>query len=404
MVQKQNEKWIIMTLASIPLIMTLGNSMLIPVLPLMEKKLEISKVQSSYIITAYSIVTIFFIPLAGYLSDRFGRKAVIIPALILTGVGGLISGLAAALMNKSFTVIIIGRVLQGIGASGAMPIVLPLVGDMFKRDEEASEVLGIIETSNTIGKVISPILGAALTAIVWFFPFFFIPLLSIISIIFMLIFIKVPKRKKKQPLPFREYVKQIRSVFSEHKKWLIAVFIIGATVMFILFGFLFYLSSVLEDKYEFNGVMKGLLLAIPLFALALASFITGKKIGDHLKLMKWIIFFGILISGASTIAIIFFKHYVALLIIFFICGAGIGMTLPCLDALITESIDKSIRGAITSIYSAMRFTGVAVGPLVIAFLMDFKVWTIALLFICLAAIAAYFAFRNINPEDTTSPS
>lgn len=174
--------------------------------------------------------------------------------------------------------------------------------------------------------------------------------------------------------------------------------------MFILFGFLFYLSSVLEDKYEFNGVMKGLLLAIPLFALALASFITGKKIGDHLKLMKWIIFFGILISGASTIAIIFFKHYVALLIIFFICGAGIGMTLPCLDALITESIDKSIRGAITSIYSAMRFTGVAVGPLVIAFLMDFKVWTIALLFICLAAIAAYFAFRNINPEDTTSPS
>lgn len=404
MVQKQNEKWIIMTLASIPLIMTLGNSMLIPVLPLMEKKLEISKVQSSYIITAYSIVTIFFIPLAGYLSDRFGRKAVIIPALILTGVGGLISGLAAALMNKSFTVIIIGRVLQGIGASGAMPIVLPLVGDIFKRDEEASEVLGIIETSNTIGKVISPILGAALTAIVWFFPFFFIPLLSIISIIFMLIFIKVPKRKKKQPLPFREYVKQIRSVFSEHKKWLIAVFIIGATVMFILFGFLFYLSSVLEDKYEFNGVMKGLLLAIPLFALALASFITGKKIGDHLKLMKWIIFFGILISGASTIAIIFFKHYVALLIIFFICGAGIGMTLPCLDALITESIDKSIRGAITSIYSAMRFTGVAVGPLVIAFLMDFKVWTIALLFICLAAIAAYFAFRNINPEDTTSPS
>ncbi|MFS8630528.1 MAG: MFS transporter, partial [Bacillales bacterium] len=41
----------ILALASVPLIMTLGNSMLIPILPLLEKKLEVSKLQSSYIIT-----------------------------------------------------------------------------------------------------------------------------------------------------------------------------------------------------------------------------------------------------------------------------------------------------------------------------------------------------------------
>src|SRR5690625_1651674 len=141
---KKQQRLAILALASVPLIMTLGNSMLIPILPLMEKKLDISKLQSSYIITAYSIVTIIFIPLAGYLSDRYGRKIVIVPALILTGIGGLISGLAAWKMDDAYTVIIIGRILQGVGASGAMPIVLPLVGDLFEEGKEASSTLGII--------------------------------------------------------------------------------------------------------------------------------------------------------------------------------------------------------------------------------------------------------------------
>lgn len=99
---KQEKRWIIISLASIPLIMTLGNSMLIPVLPLMEKELDITKIQSSYIITVYSVVAIFLIPIAGFLSDRFGRKKVIIPALIITGIGGLVAAIASWKMDSHF--------------------------------------------------------------------------------------------------------------------------------------------------------------------------------------------------------------------------------------------------------------------------------------------------------------
>ena len=154
---EREKRWAIVALASVPLIMTLGNSMLIPILPVMEEKISISKLQSSYIITVYSIVAIICIPIAGYLSDRFGRKVIIVPALIIAGIGGLIAGIAAWKMENPFTFIIIGRILQGIGASGAMPIVFPLIGDMFNK-EEASATLGVIETSNTVGKVLSPIL------------------------------------------------------------------------------------------------------------------------------------------------------------------------------------------------------------------------------------------------------
>ena len=134
--------------------------MLIPVLPVMESKLGISPFQSSMIITIYSILAIIFIPLAGFLSDHIGRKKVIIPSLVITAIGGLIAAWAGWKMDNP--IILIGRALQGIGAAGAFPIVMPLVGDMFKTDEEVSSSLGLIEMSNTLGKVLSPILGAFL--------------------------------------------------------------------------------------------------------------------------------------------------------------------------------------------------------------------------------------------------
>lgn len=397
---KKKQRLAILALASVPLIMTLGNSMLIPILPLLEKKLEISKLQSSYIITVYSIVTIIFIPLSGYLSDRFGRKTIIVPALILTGIGGLISGFAAWKMDNAFTVVLIGRILQGIGASGAMPVVIPLVSDMFEQEEEASATLGIIETSNTAGKVLSPILGSALTALVWFLPFFAIPVLSAISLVLMLFFIKKKEDRNNKPFKFGDYWNQLKEVFSEHKRWLLAIFFIGAIVMFILFGFLFYLSSILEDHYDFDGIIKGFLLAIPLFALATVSYITGKTIKDDMKKMKWLIVIGISIAGLSTIAILFMKHYIFLLAMFFICGAGIGMTLPSLDSIITENIDKDVRGSVTSLYSAMRFVGVATGPPIIALLMKTEVYWMVIVFVITALFALYLAWKKIYPTNS----
>src|SRR5699024_8764133 len=136
--------------------------------------------QSSYIITCYYIVAIIILPLSDYLSDRLGRKKVIKAPLILTGIKGIIAGLSSWKMDIAYSMIVLGRILQGIGVLGAMPIVLVLVGDLFQRESVASATLGIIETANTAGKVLSPILGAAFTAVIWFLPFFSIPLFCLI--------------------------------------------------------------------------------------------------------------------------------------------------------------------------------------------------------------------------------
>lgn len=391
------KKWDLLALASIPLVMTLGNSMLIPVLPEIGKELKISSFQVSMIITVYSIVAILLIPIAGYLSDRYGRKKVIIPSLFIAGIGGLISGWAAWQADNAFMLILVGRFLQGVGSSGAAPVVMPLVGDMFKEEEQVSSGLGLIETSNTIGKVLSPILGAFLATIIWFLPFWLIPVFCVISILLVLFLVKVPK-KEQEKQPFREFLKNVKEIFHNEGKWLMAIFFIGGVIMFVLFGILFYLSTILEEKYGIKGVMKGLVLAVPLLALSICSYIAGKKIKQNKIVMKWCTFISMVLLGGSAFLITFFENVYFLLGALFIAGIGIGAALPCLDALVTEGIDKEARGTITSIYSSMRFVGVALGPPIYAVLMksshEIVFYTSAGVSI-LAAIAAFFA---IKPE------
>ncbi|MGA9226949.1 MAG: MFS transporter [Mesobacillus sp.] len=393
-----NQKWAIISIASIPLVMTLGNSMLIPVLPEMERKMGISAFQSSLIITVYSIVAIFLIPIAGYLSDHIGRKKVIIPSLIITGIGGLISGWAAWKMNDGYWIVLIGRALQGVGAAGAFPIVLPLVGDMFKNDDEVSGVLGEIETANTLGKVLSPVLGSFLAGFIWFLPFFSIPVFCAISILMMTFMVSSPKKKEK-PLPFKDFLKKVKLIFTENGRWLYAIFFIGVIVMFVLFGVLFYLSDILENKYGIKDLRKGLLLALPLGALCLSSFITGKKIKKNMVLMKWITFSSLVILGIAIALLSFSEELWFIITMFLVAGIGIGASLPPLDALITESIEKEERGTITSIYSSMRFIGVAAGPPVIALLMKNSSKIIFILLTTLSIAAALATFIAIKPDN-----
>lgn len=394
---KNNQKWAILSISSIPLVMTLGNSMLIPVLPEMEKELNISSFQVSMIITVYSIVAIFLIPLAGLLSDHIGRKRVIIPSLFIAGIGGIISGWASWKMNDPYMIILLGRALQGVGAAGAAPIVMPLVGDMYKNDDEISSSLGLIETANTFGKVLSPILGALLAGFIWFLPFFSFPVFCGISILLMFFLVKTPKKKEK-PLPIKKFFKKIKQIFKDNGKWLYAIFLIGAILMFVLFGVLFYLSDVLENTYDIKNLKKGFLLAVPLGALCLASYITGKKIKENKIMMKWIIFIGCSLSAASVVLLSFSENLIYMICMFLLCGIGIGVALPCLDALITEGIEKEERGTISSVYSSMRFIGVAAGPPAIALLLKHAENWLFYLLCALTVLAALATLLAIKPE------
>lgn len=392
--------WCIVSLTSIPLIMTLGNSMLIPVLPILEDKVGITSFQSSMIITSYSVAAIFLIPVAGYLSDRFGRKIVILPSLILALIGGLIAGFASWKMDDPYTMIIIGRIIQGIGAAGAMPIVLPLVGDLYQDDDEKiSSTLGIIETSNTFGKVLSPILGSVFAAILWFLPFFSISALSLISIALIFFFVKVPKDKD-EPLKFKEFIRNTKEVFKDEGKWLYTVFLNGVLVMLILFSMLFFLSENLEKVHDIKGIKKGFVLAIPLLLLCISSYISGRKIKGDLNRIKRIIIISLIAMSASIIFVGFTsKKLILLLIVTSIVGIAIGALLPALDTIITDNIRKELRGTVSSFYSSARFIGVAAGPPIMSLVMKDHLNISYITAGILGLILLFFVIKFIKVED-----
>src|SRR5699024_1047741 len=139
------------------------------------------------------------------------------------------------------------------------------------------------------------------------------------------------------------------------------------------------------------------LLAVPLLALSIASFVTGRKIKDQLNVMKWVSFIGIILTGASVAVIPFTDQLIYLLTVFLICGTEIGETLQCLDAVITESLEKSVRVVITSIYIDMHFIGVAAGPPVIAITMKGNISWMASVLAMFALLAGFLGYRNIKP-------
>lgn len=384
----------IVAIGSIPLIMTLGNSMLIPVLPKMKSELHLSSFQVSLTITMFSLVAAISIPILGYLSDRFSRKAVIIPALILYGIGGILAGLAASMFANPYAWILVGRTLQGIGASGTAPIAMALAGDLFKGGEE-SRVLGLVEASNGFGKVLSPILGALIGLLVWYGVFFAFPAVVLISIVLTWVFIK-EKKKDKEPPGLKKYFKGLVSVFKQDGRWLLTAYLAGATCLFTLFGILFYLSDVLEKLYNIEGVMKGLVLAIPLLVMCTTSYITGSKIGQNQKRMKKLIVLGFILVTASYGALPFFRNLALFISILAVSSLGAGLILPCINSFITGAVGKERRGFVTSLYGSVRFFGVAIGPPLFGWLMEWSrvgMFVSIAIFTFLVGVLALFLIR-----------
>ncbi|UQZ82797.1 Bacillibactin exporter [Paenibacillus konkukensis] len=393
--------WEFIAIASVPLVLVLGNSMLVPILPQMQEQLGISKFQSSLVITLFSVTAGLIIPISGYLSDRFSRKGIMIPSLIIYGAAGVLAGFGA--VWKSYPIIIAARAIQGFGAAGTAAIAMALAGDLYKGATE-SKVLGLTEASNGTGKVVSPIIGSLLALVVWYAAFFAFPVFCLLSLLAVIFFLKEPK--KEQPAPkLGPYLHKIGSILKQKGRWLITAFFTGSLALFILFGVLFYLSDILEEApYHVVGVTKGLVLAIPLLGMVVTSYTTGANIKKNGTLMRWLMNIGMALMAVSLGACIFIlqKNLYVLIGLLTLSSIGTGLLLPCLNTMITGSVEKQERGMITSIYNSLRFLGVAFGPPLFSWMMDMSHQIVFISVTALSVVTLGLVFFLIKPEGKIS--
>jgi ACDE family multidrug resistance protein len=357
---KKNTKLQMLFLCLVPLIMVLGNSMLIPVLPEIKKNVHINQFQVGILITAFSVPAGIVIPFAGILSDQIGRKKVMAPALILYGAGGIVAGIASVILSKPYWGIFAGRIIQGIGAGGTYQLAMAMVGDIFKSQERVY-ALGLLEASNGLGKVISPILGASLALITWYTPFFAYGLLAIPIGISIYIFVKEKQNFDKQKL--QDYVDAVKDIFKQKWAPLLSSFFAGMVALFSLFGILSLYSDILEKRFSIYGFMKGLVMAGPVFIMAAISFSLGiwlEKSGN--KGLKYYILTGVALIVGGQALFILTKGFWPLFISLCLLGSGVGLVMTPVNTLVTSSCNIKRRGIITCLYGSVRFFGVAIGP------------------------------------------
>jgi len=394
----KNKNLSLAILCGVPLIMVLGNSMLIPILPKMKSILNVSQFQISLIITMFSVPAGIVIPFAGFLSDRVGRKIVISISLLIYALGGIVSGLAAVfLQEKAYTLILAGRIIQGIGAAGTAPIAMALSSDIFT-GQGRGKALGLIEASNGMGKVLSPIFGSLLGLITWYAVFFAFPIVCIPIALATWFLVQEPSTKK-QPKAVKEYFQSLKKIFQKRGRFLLANFWAGSVTLFILFGVLFYLSDLLEEKYKIEGVLKGGILAIPLLAMCTTSYLTGSKIKKKAGLMKLLVCIGLVLIAISTAIASFFENSYILTGTLVFTGIGAGLVLPCLNTMITSSCSMDERGMVTALYGSVRFFGVAIGPPVFGLLMEKGRFIMFGFVAVLALVTAGLEFFLVKKQD-----
>src|SRR5205085_1519140 len=110
-------------------------------------------------VAAASLPGVVVAPIIGLGADRFGRRAVVLPCLVVFGLGGM-----AAMLAGSFPVLLAARLLQGFGAAGLVNLAVVMIGDRYDDPAERAAAIGRNGAVLTVGLAVLPALGGALTA------------------------------------------------------------------------------------------------------------------------------------------------------------------------------------------------------------------------------------------------
>ena len=167
----------------------IGFSVLIPVLPLYAERLGATPFQVGLILTLYALAQLLFLPAWGWVSDRVGRRPVILVSLFGTALSFLILSQADTL-----GLIYLARILAGFFAAsiGTAQAVVTDVTPPSKR----AQGMGLIGAAFGAGMIVGPMIGGVLAAVEEKLPFYAIALLAAANLLLALL--RLPETRPAQ--------------------------------------------------------------------------------------------------------------------------------------------------------------------------------------------------------------
>ena len=149
-----------------------------PALPAIQKQFGIDERAVAWIFTVYVLFNLVGTPLMAKLSDIMSRKKVYIIDVLLFALGSLVVA-----VSPNFSIMLIGRSIQGFGAGGIFPVASAVIGDTFPEDKRGG-ALGLIGAVFGIAFIIGPVIAGLLLLLSWHW-LFIVNIPIAIAIIFM---------------------------------------------------------------------------------------------------------------------------------------------------------------------------------------------------------------------------
>jgi len=338
---------------SITLIAVMGVASLTPAFPKISVFFDLHKAQVGLLISAFTFPGIFLTPIAGIIADRWGRKKVLVPSLLIFAIAGF-----SIFYVRNFKILILLRVLQGIGAASLGSLSTTLIGDFYKGKNRPA-AMGYKASVLSLSTAFYPLIGGALAGFAWYFPFV-LPLLAIPVGLFVIFGLKEPEFEKSSD--FKQYLKEIsKNIF---KKEVLAIFILSVLTFIILYGaFLTYLPFLLDKKFDLSAPKIGMFFSLSSITAAILSTQLGKlnnKFGS-LTLLKTAFFLYLVVC--LTLPNINNLYIFIIPILFF--GFAQALNIPSLQTILTNLAPDNQRGAFMSINGMVLRLGQTLGPLVI---------------------------------------
>jgi MFS family permease len=343
------------------LIAAMGLSMIIPFLPFYLRELGVTggeavKIWSGLIFSAPFMVSAFLQPVWGILGDRWGRKPMVVRAMLGLALANFLMGFA-----QNAPQLLILRFFQGSLAGFVAPS-LALMASCTP-EEKTGQALGTLQSALVTGMIVGPLLGGVLAHFMGYRPIFFWTAFFCLSgAIIVIRFVKEEfiRQEEEKKSSLRDH---LRYVFhSPELRVMLLLLILVQCSIVIVAPFLSLYVEYLKVSPELIGLMTGVVFGITGVANASTAPFWGKR-ADRIGYRK-----NLRHSLMGITLFSFPQAFVTNVYQLLILRAGLGIfisgVIPIINTIVQRSTSEKDRGGIYGIFQGGLLLGNVAGPLI----------------------------------------
>jgi MFS transporter, DHA1 family, tetracycline resistance protein len=381
----------------------IGFGIVIPVLPLYAKHFGATESINGILVGIYSAMQFLCAPLLGRLSDRVGRRPVLLVSLLGTCVGFAIMGFA-----KTLVWLFVARIIDGI-SGGNISTAQAYIADITE-PEERSKTMGLIGAAFGLGFILGPAIGGLLAGVSIGAPFIFASALALLNAI--LVAIRLPESLSPEHRVSAEDAAPISQVFKHG--WHLPALMAG--YFFAICGFAMMTTNFAlftHERFGYDIKQNGYVFA---FIGVIAALVQGGLLRQLLKRQseKSLAVLGVLMLAVGMAFLPLVHTLTTLLIVSALVGIGNSFVTPTLNGLASRSAERSWQGRVIGLMQSAGSLARWVGPFLAGKLLSMDVghawygrtpfWTASVILVVALIITLQLPAKPITAASSTSPA